>query len=321
MITVVVRSDGCVTTSSDVDPAWLRPDSDVVFWADFAKATAEEARLLTELFRFHELSVEDALSTSHHPKIEDYESYLYVILHGIDVEAAKRHFTTRDIDFFVGDRYLVTVHDGRSRSIRQARELCTRNGRFFEEGPFGLLHRIVDIMVDNYRPEVDRLEERMDRLEHDVFARPHQDQIRSILNLKRDIVALRQVVLPQRDVVGRLARREFGRIDAKIAYRFRDLYDHFVRLSDESLIFQDRATGLVEAHLANISNRLNTVMKVLTVIATIFMPLTFITGLYGMNVELPDLGLGPHATFWVLLLIMMGVVIGMLWWFRREGWL
>jgi magnesium transporter len=322
LITVVVRSGGHVTTTTEVDPSWLRPDSDTVFWADLSQPTADEARVLSEVFKFHELSVEDALSFSHHPKVEAYDSYLYVILHGIDLEAAKRRFTTRDVDFFVGQRYLVTVHDGRSRSIRQVRDLCARNGGvWFNDGPFGLMHRIVDAMSDNYRPEIDRLEERMDRLEREVFSKPRHDLIRGILALKRDIVSLRQVVLPQRDVISRLARREFGQIDPTLAYRFRDVHDHFVRLSDESLMFQDRATSLVEAHLSTVSNRLNSVMKVLTVITTIFMPLTFITGLFGMNVDLPDLGFGAHATFWVLLLFMVGVVILMLWWFRREEWL
>lgn len=321
MITVVVRSGGRVVTTSEVDPAWLRPDSDAVFWVDLAQPTADEARVLSDVFKFHELSVEDALSTIHHPKVEPYDSYLYVILHGIDLEAAKRRFTTRDVDFFVGERYLVTVHDGRSRSIQRARDHCVKNGGVFEDGPFGLMHRIVDTMVENYRPEIDRLEERMNRLEREVFANPRHDLIKGILSLKRDVVALRQVVLPQRDVVSRLARREFGQIDAKLAYRFRDVHDQFVRLSDEALMFQDRATSLVEAHLSSVSNRLNTVMKVLTVIATIFMPLTFVTGLYGMNVELPDLGLGRLGTFWSLLLVMVAMVSVMLWWFRREDWL
>jgi magnesium transporter len=323
LITVVVRSGGHVTTTNQVDPAWLRPDSDAVFWVDLSQPTAEEARhVLSDVFKFHELSVEDALSVSHHPKAEAYDSYLYVILHGIDLEAAKRRFTTRDIDFFVGQRYLVTVHDGRSRSVRQVRDTCSRNGgMYFSDGPVGLMHRIVDAMSDNYRPEIERLEERMDRLERDVFSQSRRDLIQSILSLKRDIVALRQVALPQRDVISRLARREFGQIDTALAYRFRDVHDHFVRLSDEALMFQDRATSLVEAHLSSVSNRLNSVMKILTVITTIFMPLTFITGLFGMNVDLPDLGFGAHATFWVLLLFMAGVVVLMLWWFRREHWL
>jgi len=321
MISVVVRANGHVVTADQVDPAWLRPDSNAVFWVDMAAPTKEDARLLTDAFKFHELSVEDALATSHHPKIEPYDGYLYVILHGIDPQTAKSRFATRDVDFFLSERYLVTVHDGRSRSIAQVRELCSRNGGLLSDGPAGLMHHIVDTMVDNYRPEIDRLEQRMDKLEREVFTHPRHDMIRSILVLKRDIVSLRQVVQPQRDVLGRLARREFQVITPQIGYRFRDVYDHLVRLADESLIFQDRATSLVEAHLSSVSNQLNNVMKVLTVIATIFMPLTFIAGLYGMNVDLPHFGFGNDVMFWVLLAVMSGVVGVMLWWFRQNEWL
>ena len=121
---------------------------------------------------------------------------------------------------------------------------------------------------------------------------PIRKLARKILDFKRDVASLRRVVQPQRDVVGRLARREFPFIDEQIAYRFRDVHDHLVRIADESMFFQDRITSLLDAHLSMVSNQLNTVMKVLTVIATVFMPLTFITGLYGMNVDLPHFGLG-----------------------------
>ncbi len=321
MITVVVRSGGKTTTTDRVDPEWLRPDGDAVFWVDVAKPTREDARLLADVFTFHELSIEDALATSHHPKVEPYDNYLYAVLHGIDQQTAKSRFATRDIDFFLASRYLVTVHDGQSRSIAQVREACMRNGGVLADGASGLMHHIVDTMVDNYRPEIDRLEQRMDKLEREVFMHPRHDMIRSILALKRDVVSLRQVVQPQRDVLGRLARREFEVITPQVGYRFRDVYDHLVRLADESLIFQDRATSLVEAHLSAVSNQLNTVMKVLTVIATIFMPLTFITGLYGMNVSLPHFGLGDEVMFWVLLGFMLTVVGFMLFWFRRKEWL
>lgn len=321
MLSVVYRENGHTGTTDKVDPAWLGPESAVVFWADLAAPTKDDAKLLTDVFKFHELSVEDALQVSHHPKIEPYDGYLYVILHGIDSKTARTRFSTRDVDFFLTDRYLVTVHDGQSRSIAQVRALCTRNGGLLADGPAGLMHHIVDTMVDNYRPEIDRLEQRMDKLERDVFTNPRHDMIRSILALKRDIVALRQVVQPQRDVLGRLARREFQVITPQIGYRFRDVYDHLVRIADESLIFQDRATSLVEAHLSSVSNQLNSVMKILTVIATIFMPLTFMTGLYGMNVDLPHFGLGGQLMFWALMGVMICIVAGMLWFFRKQGWL
>jgi magnesium transporter len=144
---------------------------------------------------------------------------------------------------------------------------------------------------------------------------------RQILNFKRDIASLRRVVQPQRDVVGRLARREFPMISEALSYRFRDVYDHLVRISDESTLFHDRVTSLMEAHLSTLSNQLNAVMKVLTVIATIFMPLTVLTGLYGMNVELPHLPGGARLQFWWIFVIMIAVSVGMLWYFRRKRWI
>ena len=137
-----------------------------------------------------------------------------------------------------------------SRSIGKVSDLCRRNDRVLGEGPGDLLYRIVDTMVDNYRPEVDELSERLDVLEKDVFERPNPTLVRDILDFKRDVSSLRQVVLPQRDAVGRLARREFPLITEPLAFRFRDVYDHLVRLADESMFFQDRVTGILDAHLS-----------------------------------------------------------------------
>ena len=136
-------------------------------------------------------------------------------------------------------------------------------------------------MVDNYRPEVEKLAQRLDRLENEVFEDPAPKLVRSILEFKKDVTSLRQVVMPERDAVGRLARREFPFISEQIAYRFRDVHDHLIRLSDEAMFFQDRVSSILDAHLSAVSNQLNTIMKVLTVISTIFMPLTFMTGLWG----------------------------------------
>jgi magnesium transporter len=304
-----------------VDRAWLREGSGFQIWVDFAAPSPDEARVLSETFAFHELAIEDALSTMHHPKIESYEGYLYLILHGIDFRATAHHFATHDTDFFVGQHYLVTVHDGQTRSVPYVRELCLKGGHVMEEGSFALLHRIVDKMVDNYRPEVEKLADQIDQLEERVFASPDPELVRMILGLKRDIASLRRVVQPQRDVVGRLARREFPAVTETLAYRFRDIYDHLVRLTDEATYFQDRVTGLLEAYLSNTSNRLNQVMKVLTLIATVFMPLTVLTGVYGMNTELPQLPGGPAAQFWWATGMMTVTTGAMLWFFKTRNWL
>jgi len=257
----------------------------------------------------------------HYPKIEAYDGYLYIILHGIDFHAGDKGFATHDVDFFLGPTYLVTVHDGHSRSIAELKENICRNPKMMSEGPVPLFHRIVDAMVDRYRPEVEKLEDRLDQLEKAVFDAPDRSLIRSILAEKRDVSGLRRIITPQRDVIARLARREFVDISTDMSFRFRDVYDQLVRIADDSTIFQDRITGILEAHLTNVSNRLNEVMKVLTVMSTIFMPLTLLSGLWGMNIALPVLPGGPEGQFWFLAAIMAVIVAGMLFMFRSRRWI
>jgi magnesium transporter len=327
MLKIFVHRNGETTEAREVDRAWLQPQSGAVVWVDLTLAEgdqrvpAAEAAVLRDVFGFHELAIEDALSESHHPKIEPYEGYLYLILHGIDFQATEHEFATRDTDFFLGSNYLVTVHAENVRTIAAVRELLSRHARILDEGAPALLHRIVDTMIEHYRPEIEQLEDRIDEVEKEVFDQPGRDVVRRMLDVKRDVAALRRIVIPQRDVVGRLARREFPVIDNEIAYRFRDVFDHLVRMTDDALIFQDRMNGLLEAHVSNVSNRLNEVMKVLTVIATIFMPLTVLTGAYGMNVGLPKFPGGVGAQFWWVFGIMLVVSGLMLVWFRRRGWI
>jgi magnesium transporter len=213
------------------------------------------------------------------------------------------------------------VHHYSSRSIAEEQTVVLRHGTRLGEGPASLLHHIIDRLVDHYSPEVDSLEDRLEAIEHDVFAEGRHNPLKRILALKSDIATLRRVTLPQRDVVSRLARREFVQISDALSYRFRDVYDHLVRLADESVFLQDRVTGLLDAHISTQSHRLNQVMKVLTVIATIFMPLTVLTSMYGMNVPLPHLPGGEASQFWWILGMMLASSAGMLWVFRRMDWL
>jgi magnesium transporter len=321
VISIYKSEQGATHVVDRLEPAWLAPDSGVWVWVDLSEPTPEESAVLRDVFRFHELAIEDAMMEIHHPKVESYGEYLYLILHGIDFRASEHCFKTQDVDFFLGDRYLVTVHHGISRTLAQMRTICQRNSRVLAEGPGALLHRIVDAMVDNYRPEVDKLAERLDTLEGEIFDRPDARLAKSILDFKADVSSLRRVVLPQRDAVGRLARREFPFISEGLAYRFRDVHDHLLRLVDEAVFFQDRVTSLLDAHLSMVSNQLNGVMKVLTIIATIFMPLTVLTGMWGMNVPLPHLPGGDGAQFWWVGGLMLGLGAAMVWYFRRRRWI
>jgi magnesium transporter len=321
VISIFVFHDGRTEQASSIDREWLTRAFDGYLWVDIASPSQPESLILSDTFVFHPLAVEDAMSALQYPKIEAYDSYLYAVLHGIDFHAGEHGFATHDVDFFIGRNYLVTVHDGHSRSITELREHAPRNPAILGEGPIALFHRIVDAMVDHYRPEVEKLEDRLDELEKAIFDRPSPALVREILGEKRDVSSLRRVTIPQRDVVGRLARREFVDISTEMAFRFRDVYDHLVRLNDEAMMFQDRITGMLDAHLSNVSNRLNEVMKVLTLVATIFMPLTLLTGIWGMNVPLPRFPGDDAQQFWWLAAIMAAVALAMLVWFRRRRWI
>jgi magnesium transporter len=322
MITYYVHRAGETIATDRFDESWLESGSGAVIWAEVREPTAEDADQLRRAFGLHPLSIEDALQPLALPKVESYGSYLYVVLHGIDFKRSQHAFETQDVDFFLGRNYLVTVQDGGRRSIAEITALCVRNPHVMGEGAAALMHRIVDRMVQHYRPEVEELEEWLDELERRVVEGGDGPELTAeILAVKRDLSSFRRIVLPQRDVVGRLARREFEFIDQEHAYRFRDVYDQFVQLTDEAYMFQDRITGILDAHLTTVSNRLSAVSKVLTAFAVILGPLTVITGLFGMNVELPELPGGPGVQFWWIMGIMAGAVAVTYAAFRRKGWL
>jgi magnesium transporter len=321
MVTIFIHRNGQTEQVSSIDRVWLNPASNTFLWVDLAAPSLPETLILSDTFGFHPLSVEDARAELHYPKIEPYDGYLYVILHGIAMHKTERHFITHDVDFFLGPTYLVTVHDGDSRSIAELKENVTRNPKIMGEGPVALFHRIVDTMVDHYRPEVEKLEDRLDQLENAVFDDPRPELVRQILSEKLQVSALRRIVTPQRDVIARLARREFVDISTDMSFRFRDIYDHLVRIADDATMFQDRITGILDAHLTNVSNRLNEVMKVLTIVSTVFMPLAVLSGIYGMNVPLPHFPGGEALQFWWLVGIMLVVALLMLVVFRRRRWI
>ena len=321
MVTVLVHKDGVTHPAESVDPAWLVPGATEQIWVNIEGPTEADRPLLQDVFHFHELAVEDALQRRHHPKVESYDGFLYLILHEVLPYEQMHEAQTQDIDFFLARNLLVTVHAVPSPAISAQLSLCVKHHDVLAEGPVALLHRIVDDMVDGYRPSVDILEARLEALERTVFDDPSVNPLKEILGLKAEVASLRRVALPERDAVARLARREFTEIPEQLAYRFRDVYDQLVRVADEVAFFQDRVTGLLDAYLSMQSNRMNQVMKVLTLISTIFMPLTVLTGMYGMNVPLPHLPGGEEAQFWWIVAIIGAVAGGMMWLFRRKRWL
>jgi magnesium transporter len=321
LITYFVLRDGVTERRDAVDPAWLKPGSTVKVWADVQEPTADDGEVLRTAFRIHPLAVQDALESLTHPKIETFPGLLYVVLHGINFRPEADEFDTHDTDFFLTREFLVTVHDGKRRSIEQICKLCLDNETVLREGTVALMHRIVDRMVDHYRPEVDELEARLDEIEEAVLEGPSSELTRDILTIKRDIAWMRRIVLPQRDVVGRLSRREFEIIDQEMSYRFRDVFDSLVRMADEAIVFQERVTGILDAHLATVSNQLARSSQHLAAVATVFGTLTVLTGLYGMNVRLPFVSDDSVWPFWGIVLVGATITAVLYLIFRRNEWL
>jgi magnesium transporter len=320
MITYYVLRDGLTQRADAVDPAWLKPGSNIRVWADVQEPTPADGEVLKHVFNIHPLAVQDALEALQHPKIETYPGLLYVVLHGINFRSESDEFDTHDTDFFLTREFLVTVHDGKRRSIEQICALCLSNDLVLREGTVALMHRIVDRMVEHYRPEVDELEGRLDSIEEQVIETPSHELTRQILTIKRDISAMRRILLPQRDVVGRLSRREFDLIEQEASYRFRDVFDQLVRMADDAVIFHERVTGILDAHLASISNQLARASQRLAAVATIFGTLTVITGIYGMNVRLPGVDESSEWPFWAIMGLMAFVTTAFFVIFRRMRW-
>ncbi len=300
-------------------PAFLKDDSESV-WVDLEAPTAAETEILSTVFNFHPLSIEDCIAESHLPKLDDFEDYLFLVLHGARGGEAPGSFATVELNFFLGRRFLVTFHSQMSRSINRVKERCQKNSLSFARGADFLLHEILDGMVDNYFPVLDAFDTEIDQLEQRAFTDPSKVTLDAIFALKRDVMQLRRVTSPQREILNRLSRDPFQAVSRRAAVYFRDVYDHIVRIADLAESYKDLTTALLEAHLSIVSNRLNEVMKVLTIFTTIMMPMTVITGIYGMNFKnIPEFD-WRYGYFGVLG-VMAAIAGGMLYLFRRKKWI
>jgi magnesium transporter len=290
-------------------------------WIDLDAPTEAEAALLRDPFQFHPLAIEDCLLEVNQPKADDYESYLFAIVHGIRFDAPKDKFETRELDIFLGPNYLVTHHEGPMRSVANAQEQCGKNiSAALPKGVAFLLHQILDALFEHYFPNLDAIEEQIQRVQSDIFVRPAPATLDRIFTLKADVLQLRRLCMPQREIVLRLSRGEFPVIDAKAALYFRDTYDHLYRIVDASYGFQDMIQSCFDAYLSVTSNRLNETMKRLTVISAMIAPLTVLTGIYGMNFDnLPELHW--RYGYFVVLGLVVAIPLGLYFWFRRKGWI
>jgi magnesium transporter len=297
-----------------------------ILWVDFSGESPEVCEPILQQFGFHPLSIDDALQESHSPKIDDWSEYLYIVINYMHMNGEmKDEWDTEvdELDIFLGFNYVITHHDHPIPSIDATWAACQRDLRHVQGGADHLLYKIIDNIVADYMPVVERIDEAIDIIEDEVFDRPVPKTLERIFALKRVLLAMRRILLPQREVLNKLARDDYRVIDHKDRIFFRDIYDHLVRLHDLNESLRDLVSGALDTYLSVVNNRMNEIMKTLTLITTLFMPITFVTGFFGMNFFEPVaqlVGWTARKAFLVTLGILSLLPVGMYFWMRRRTW-
>lgn len=298
----------------------LVADEKNLLWIDLNKPTNEELEWLYSVFGFHHLAIEDTAKQSQRPKVEAFDNHFFLVAHAIK-PGRRRHFELIELYFFVGPNYLVSI---RHEPFKVLDDLIgsASESRYLKRGPDFLLYAILDAAVDTYFPAMDKVDDAIDKLETRILDRPSKEAVAELFGLKQQLVFMRKLVGPQRDVINALTVRDFPNIAPDTVFYFRDIYDHLIRIYDMIDSYRDLISGALDIYLSTVSIHLNEVMKRLTVFATVFMPITFITGVFGMN-----FGIMPQVQYdsgwlWWLSVVFMGLVAGgNYYWFSKRKWL
>lgn len=290
------------------------------FWLDLIDLDAEGSDLLANSFHFHPLAVEDAEHFGQRPKVEDYDDFYYLVVAGAQGDRGD----TVEVHCFYSEKFMVTIERGGCSQFDDLRARAALRRQQGGGSNIMLLYRIIDALIDSFFPVLSHFDDQIDSLEDAILVKPTEEQLGTLFDMKRALVSLRKVITPQRDMFANLASAESalpGMTPDAERY-FRDLYDHLIRISDLVDSYRDLLSGAMDTHLSTVSNRLNQVMKQLTIIATIFLPLSFITGFFGQNFgwmiariqgwpTLVGLGIG----------LQIAVAVGLLVMFRKRSWL
>ncbi len=292
-----------------------------VVWVDFSDASAEENEILTKTFKFHHLAVEDCVSELNHPKLDDYTDYIYLVVHGIAKADKRGEVRTTELDAFLGRNFVVTYHAAGLGGIDEVQKRMLSVPGVMARGADWLLHALMDRLADTFLDIIEKLDEEIDSLERTLFrgGPTSQRMLAEIFALKKDVLHLKRVVHPARDVYGRIARGDYAAVRKEVAPHFRDVYDHIVRVAEMLESFRDVVGSALETYLSVVAQRTNDIVKVLTIFSVATMLSSLLAGIYGMNLKLP-LADHPHG-FWILvgaMVTMTGALVAL---FRWRKWL
>jgi magnesium transporter len=299
-------------------------DKGLHVWVDLEASADEEAKeMLDGVFGFHPLAIEDCMTVSERPKVDEYDNYLFMVIHAVDYTRTEE-FRSTELNIFVGKDYVVTYHRDPIRSVAATVERVQKNAPAVARAPDRLTHTILDFLFENYRPVLEELSGEIAELEESVLKARSSDILKDVLHVKHEVQHLRAIIAPQREVLARFARGEFKFVRAHLVPYYRDLYDQLVRISDLADGYRDSLTNVLQVHLNLQQTQVNQVIKVLTVLATLALPIFIITSFYGMNVPHfpdypPESGRVGEAYLWVFGVTAVWTA-GLYWFLKRKGW-
>lgn len=301
------------------------PPEGTLRWIDLAAQDGDQLELLRQRFDFHPLAIEDCAHLDQRPKLEEYRDYLFLVTQGFTcTDERSCELELHELHAFLGDRLLVTVHLDPLIALEEVWQRAARDAALPRHGAAFLYYLVADAIVDHNFPVLDKIADELDRLEDAVLEGPRKEDLARIFELKRRLVEMRKVLSPQRDVLAMLARRGDPRVGEHASLYFRDVYDHLARINESIEANRDLLGNALDAYLSAVSNRTNEIMKYLTVMSAVFLPLAFVVGFFGQNFDnLPGISGWVHsdALMYAMLVLCIVTPASLLWWFKRTGWL
>ncbi|MBU0460487.1 MAG: magnesium/cobalt transporter CorA [Nanoarchaeota archaeon] len=285
-------------------------------WVDVSNISKEEAEILKDKFNLHHLTAEDLVNQRTRIKVEEFTDYLFCVFYGIKKEKA---IELQEMDFIVGKNFIISNHKKEIVTFNELKNDLEKLRGLFEKGVEFIFHRLLDLEIDNFFPVLEEIDDQIETIEEDVAKRPKQELLQKVLKMKRKIVLIKKSALPQREKIGFLAKNDYKFISKEAIPYFRDIYDHAIRVSDSIDNYREAIGGTFDAYMSAVSNSMNEVMKTLSIIATIALPLGVISGIYGTNFAILP-GQNFAYGFWMMLLGMFSVIGAMLIFFKKRGW-
>lgn len=306
---------------SAAEMASLMREENSLLWVDIQDMDDEDIDLLTNVFGLHPLTIEDFIMVNSRPKVENFKDYTFLVMFSIEsYDKSKGRLKTSEIDFCLGKNFLVTAHNEQIGTLCVSKERVKKNSPIVANGADFLLYSLVDCVVDSYFPIITDFDNMVDEMSDELFKDPSNKTLKKIYQLKNEIMQLRRTIGPQADTIALMSRGDFPFILPSNTVYFRNIQDNLIRLNDVVGTTRDIIAGAMEAYVSVVSNRLNEIMKTLTVIATIMMPLTLIASIYGMNFKhMPELASPWGYPFAIGLMLITTVT--MLVYFKRKNWL